>query len=106
MISTKKLIRAKFRASVFSRDKYTCRMCGYKPGDIFLLDAHHITDRTLMDNGGYVMENGVSLCGKCHIKAEAFHQTGESVIGFSPEDLYEKINSSHEKAVKASKKLK
>jgi hypothetical protein len=69
------------------------------------LDAHHVTDRSLMPNGGYVKENGISLCPECHIKAEVFHSTGTAVEGYSPEDLYKKINSSYEKAVEASSKL-
>lgn len=70
------------------------------------LDAHHITDRTEMPNGGYVKENGISVCDDCHLKAEEFHSTGTAVEGFSPDDLYQKIGSSHEKAVTAAEKLK
>lgn len=69
------------------------------------LDAHHITDRNLMPNGGYVKENGISVCPSCHEKAEVFHSTGTSVTGFSPDDLYKMIGSSYEKAVEASKRL-
>jgi len=69
------------------------------------LDAHHITDRNLMPNGGYVKENGISLCSTCHEKAEVYHSTGTAAEGFAPDDLYKKINSSYEKAVEASNKL-
>ena len=55
--------------------------------------------------GGYVKENGISLCPDCHQKAEVFHSTGTPVEGYSPDDLYKKINSSYEKAVEASNKL-
>jgi len=79
-------------------------MCGSKP-DIEQLDAHHITDRTLMPNGGYVKENGISLCPPCHIKAETFHNTGTSYPNYSPEDLYKKIGSDHARAIKASERL-
>ena len=58
-----------------------------------------------MPNGGYVLENGASLCAECHKKAEQFHETGTSFPGYSPEELYAAIDSSHEKAVEASKKL-
>ena len=58
-----------------------------------------------MPNGGYVVENGISVCGDCHELAEAFHKTGKAVEGFSPEELYQIIDSSHEKAVVASEKL-
>jgi hypothetical protein len=52
-----------------------------------------------MLNGGYVAENGISLCADYHIKAE------DQEVGFQPEDLYLKIGSSKEKAVEASEKL-
>ena len=54
---SKKEIRNKFRTEVFKRDNYTCQVCGYGPFKIEpenILDAHHITDRSLMPNGGYV----------------------------------------------------
>ena len=69
------------------------------------LDAHHVTDRREMPNGGYVKENGISLCPECHEKAEVFHSTGTPVEGYSVDDLYNKINSNYEKAVEASNKL-
>lgn len=59
-----------------------------------------------MPNGGYVKENGISLCdGGCHALAEVYHRTGTPHPGFSPTDLYAKIGSSCEKAYRASRKL-
>jgi 5-methylcytosine-specific restriction endonuclease McrA len=106
MSQKKKAVREAFRADVFKRDKHKCRMCGITPdnGDDGL-DAHHITDRTLMASGGYVKENGISLCASCHLKAEEFHKTGVALPGFAPEDLYAKIGSSLTKAIAASLKL-
>ena len=69
------------------------------------LDAHHITDRNDMPNGGYVKENGISLCEDCHIKAEVYHSTGVAYVDYSPDDLYIKINSNLDLAIKASLKL-
>jgi hypothetical protein len=69
------------------------------------LDAHHITDRHLMPNGGYVRENGISLCPDCHVKAEVYHSTGVAHPGYAPDDLYKAINSNLEKAIEASEKL-
>lgn len=83
-------------------------MCGFKSSPAKAeeeLDAHHITDRTLMPNGGYVKENGISLCAECHEKAEEYHKTGVAFPGYSPAELYNKIGSSHDEAVKASEKL-
>jgi len=108
MSSEKKLVRERFRNAVFHRDNSRCRGCGWaliRPGEVEL-DAHHITDRNLMPNGGYVKENGISLCPPCHQKAEVFHSTGTALPGWSPEDLYKMIGSSHEQAIKASERLK
>lgn len=105
MSEQKKIIRAKFRASVFDRDGFKCRMCGYRPKNIIDLDAHHITGRSSIIGGGYVSENGISLCSICHIRAEKFHKDNKIFLGYSPEDLYNKIESSFEIAEKASKRL-
>jgi len=108
MGAEKKQIRSLFRDSCYKRDGFRCAMCGMKSSKDKAqeeLDAHHITSRDTMPNGGYVKENGISLCPECHIKAEIFHSTGTAFEGYSPEDLYKKINSSYEKAVEASSKL-
>lgn len=109
----KKEVRPNFRNSVFKRDGYCCKICKYKPLPENLLkelDAHHITDRNEMPNGGYVKENGISLCNGedgCHMKAEIFHITqGESwELGMHPDDLYKLIGSSKELAIKSSNNL-
>lgn len=97
----KKQIRKDFRDAVFGRDGHKCVFCDKTEN----LDAHHITDRTLMPNGGYVKENGISVCEDHHLLAEQFHITGNSADGFAPEDLYGKINSSYEIALEASERL-
>lgn len=101
----KKQVRAAFRRTCFERDGYACVMCEFRSTPERAeeeLDAHHITDRNLMPNGGYVEENGISLCADCHRKAEIFHSTGHPHEGFSVEDLYEAVGSSYEKALEAS----
>jgi 5-methylcytosine-specific restriction endonuclease McrA len=103
-MSDKKQIREAFRNAVFDRDGHMCRKCeasGCK------LDAHHITDRTEMPNGGYVRENGISLCEPCHEKAEVWHASGHQRVepGYSPDELYETIGSSLEEAWEASEQL-
>lgn len=132
MAKRKALVRREFRDSVFERDNYCCVHCGAGPfyemaNDIF--DAHHITDRSEMPNGGYVKENGITLCKEalglsmvdgedglpdvefdnesCHMKAEKFHITEgkEWTKGMHPDDLYKKIGSSKELAIKQSEKL-
>lgn len=110
-----KQIRDKFRNDVFKRDNYKCVICG--KSDV-KLDAHHITNRKLIINGGYVKENGITLCDTwngCHFKAEQFNceytekyiieTKGNYLIEYTPDNLYKKINSSYELAYKKSEKL-
>ena len=102
-MKNKKLTRHNFRTAVFSRDHNKCVFCG-KTED---LDAHHITDRSELENGGYCAENGISLCPDCHKMAELYHISNKNswYPGFHPDDLYAKIHSSYELAVKMSKEL-
>jgi hypothetical protein len=58
--------RSEFREAVFERDGGKCVVCG-QPGQ----DAHHLMERRLWDDGGYHLDNGVTLCGECHKLAEA-----------------------------------
>ncbi len=100
--SKKKLIRKAFRDAVFQRDGYKCVFCDIDEG----LDAHHITDRTLMPKGGYVLENGITLCPEHHLIAEVWHtsQHQEWIEDFHPSDLYRIIGSSYERAVDSSER--
>lgn len=122
MSNCKKQIRANFRKETFARDKLTCQGCGRLMSKEEL-DAHHITPREEMPNGGYVKENGVTLCKysypdgpplSCHEYAEAYLKPEEyksknelrlEQKGYSPTELYGKIGSSYEQAYKASKEL-
>lgn len=113
--TNKKKIREDFRAAVFKRDKFICQICGTKSTQSKaeeLFDAHHITDRHLFEFGGYVLENGITVCddgeNSCHMKCEQFHITnGKSWMpGFHPNDLYNKIKSSFELAIQEDKKNK
>ncbi len=115
MAKSKKQVRADFRQTVFERDRYRCAICR-KPGrdrqggdgyrhfhpdskKLVELDAHHITSRDLMPNGGYVKENGITLCDVCHVQAES------DALGFQADDLYERIGSEYKIAVQASQEL-
>jgi hypothetical protein len=130
----KKEMRRKFREAVFERDGYRCVVCGFESSPERAeheLDAHHISPRENMPHGGYVKENGVSLCdpsktGKplahgCHYRAEQIllriSEGWERGVGlpehpedyeyaYLPEALYEAIGSSYEAAVRASEFLK
>jgi len=87
----KLLTRDEFREGVFARDNHTCRNCEVKPAQ----DAHHIMERRLFESGGYFIDNGISLCGECHIKAEQTLLSPDhfyEVLGVKrvlPEHLYE-----------------
>jgi hypothetical protein len=114
----KKQVRQAFRDKVFGRSNYHCECCGVKGMDrqnppvltkgvttAIPLDAHHITDRHDFPNGGYVLQNGISVCDDCHMKAEQFHSTGTAVPGYSPDELYKIINSSFDEAYEADARL-
>lgn len=96
--------RKSFNEKCLKRDNYKCVICNEK----FCLDVHHITDRHEIPNGGYVVENGITLCPAHHLLAELYHQsTGtKGHTGMYPKDLYNLIHSSYELAVKKSSELK
>lgn len=103
----KKEIRKNFKDTVFKRDKYTCKVCNTKREED-LLDAHHITDRNEIINGGFVKENGITVCKEvCHLKVEKYHISEglEWEENLHPNDLYKMINSSHELAIEKSKNI-
>jgi len=128
---SKKEIRKKFRDSVFKRDGYKCAVCGFKSSLENCekeLDAHHITSREKLPNGGYVKENGISLCDPsknpnsshekngCHWNAELVllylsnntpleFLTNHDLVKYMPDVFYSKIKSSYDLAHAASLKL-
>lgn len=75
MSEEKHEIRERFRAEVLARDRHRCMLCGRSGVP---LDVHHIIPRKLMPGGGYVPENGITLCAvrdgdgrlSCHERAE------------------------------------
>lgn len=114
MSQKKQAIRKAFRDAVFKRDRYQCVICGKKAVVVDnaedTLDSHHVCPREEMPGGGYVKENGISLCKgddgtSCHEKAEAFLKGESDDPQFSPDALYVLIGSSREKAERASRKL-
>jgi RNA ligase len=65
MANERLLTRDEFRDAVFTRDGHCCVFCR-RPA----VDAHHIIERRLWPDGGYYLDNGVSVCGDHHIRCE------------------------------------
>lgn len=64
-MTDKLLSREEFKSQTFSRDNHTCIFCD-KPA----VDAHHILDRKLWNDGGYYLSNGASVCEEHHWECE------------------------------------
>lgn len=59
------MTREAFREAVFARDRHRCVLC-----DAPAVDAHHIMERRLFDDGGYYLDNGASVCALHHRQCE------------------------------------
>lgn len=61
------MTRKEFKESVF---KVTNGKCCVPGCGCDAVDAHHILNRNLWTNGGYILSNGAALCEKHHLEAE------------------------------------
>lgn len=58
-----------WRTKVYERDNYTCQCCGDNRGND--LNAHHLNSYSRYPESRLSIENGVTLCNKCH---RAYHR--------------------------------
>lgn len=59
-----------WRESIFERDDYTCQMCDERGGE---LNAHHILRWIDYPELGLDIDNGITLCVRCH-NLTKFHE--------------------------------
>jgi predicted HNH restriction endonuclease len=55
-----------WRRRVFATDPYNCQWCGYKQGKPNSLNAHHIKSWSKYSDERFNVDNGITLCVKCH----------------------------------------
>ncbi len=59
-----------WREKVFKRDDWTCQKCGNRSSknNYLRIEAHHIKPFALFPECRFLIDNGLTLCKKCHDK--------------------------------------
>ena len=60
----------KWRDEVFIRDNWTCQKCGdrSRKNSYIRIEAHHIKPFAVFPELRFIIDNGITLCKKCHAK--------------------------------------
>lgn len=91
---------SRFVNSVFIRDNFTCQCCGKRNTKI---DAHHINGYNWFVNGRTDINNGITLCRKCHSNFHAIYGRGNNTKAQFTKWIGNSINLSNAEIIPSKK---
>ncbi len=83
---------AKWRKSVYVRDKFTCQICGKKK---CYLEPHHILPKAKFPKLVFDINNGITLCWKCHHKTPGIHSGDADVTKMLQDKVAKNAREKH-----------